>query len=320
VNKIGGVEVCSPIPLNDFELGPILTKPGKQKIRGKAALNYVRARTIDTEGNGDYGRIKRQQLFLSSLLRSALSSKVLSNPATLNSIVDTFIQNSFVDQVNTDDLLQLAQSMQGLDAGRVTFLTVPTSGTAEDGSGNEIPREADIREIFDAIINDEPLPGEKDEKPAGTTSGTPAPSTPSRPTAVTVSALDPYSVTMRVLNGTGIAGVATGLAESLANQGFGVQGVADASENRSDTVIRYGQGQQVAAATVAQLFPGASIQADNAVQSGIEVIVGSDYSGDLGSPALAGSQITVAELPRESGTDELPNDLTVTNAADTTCA
>ncbi|WP_437424378.1 LCP family glycopolymer transferase [Williamsia muralis] len=320
VNKIGGVEVCSPVPLNDFELGPILTKPGKQKIRGKAALNYVRARTIDTEGNGDYGRIKRQQLFLSSLLRGALSSKVLSNPATLNGIVDTFIQNSFVDQVNTDDLLQLAQSMQGLDAGRVTFLTVPTSGTAEDGSGNEIPRDADIRAIFDAIINDEPLPGEKEEKPAGTTTSTTTSSTPSRPADVTVSALDPYSVSMRVLNGTGTAGVATGIAESLANQGFGVQGVADASENRTDTVVRYGEGQQVAAATVAQLFPGASIQADNTVQSGIEVIVGSEYSGNLGSPALAGSQITVAELPRESGTDELPNDLTVTNAADTTCA
>lgn len=56
------------------------------------------------------------------------------------------------------------------------------------------------------------------------------------------------------------------------------------------------------------------------MQSGIEVIVGSDYSGNPGSPALAGSQITVAELPRESGTDELPNDLTVTNAGDTTCA
>lgn len=320
VNKIGGVEVCSPVPLNDFELGPILTKPGKQKIRGKAALNYVRARTIDTEGNGDYGRIKRQQLFLSSLLRGALSSKVLSNPATLNGIVDTFIQNSFVDQVNTDDLLQLAQSMQGLDAGRVTFLTVPTSGTAEDGSGNEIPRDADIRAIFDAIINDEPLPGEKEEKPAGTTTSTTTSPTPSRPADVTVSALDPYSVSMRVLNGTGTAGVATGIAESLANQGFGVQGVADASENRTDTVVRYGEGQQAAAATVAQLFPGASIQADNTVQSGIEVIVGSDYSGNLGSPALAGGQITVAELPRESGTDELPNDLTVTNAADTTCA
>jgi LCP family protein required for cell wall assembly len=319
VNKIGGVEVCSTTPLNDYELGPILTKPGKQKLRGKAALNYVRARTIDTEGNGDYGRIKRQQLFMSSLLRGALSSQVLSNPATLNGIIDTFIQYSFVDQVNTDDLLQLAQSMQGLDAGRVTFLTVPTSGTAEDGSGNEIPRDADIRAIFDAIINDQPLPGEKQETTqSGTSSSTPTP-TPSRPADVTVNALDPYSVSMRVLNGTGTAGVATGVSDSLANLGFEIQGVADASENRTDTVVRYGEGQQAAAATVAQLFPGATIQADNTVQSGIEVIVGSNYPGSLGPAAPYGSPITVGELPRESGTDALPNDLTVTNAGDTTC-
>lgn len=324
VNKIGGVEVCSTTPLNDYELGPILAKAGKKTLKGATALNYVRARNIETEGNGDYGRIKRQQLFMSSLLRSSLSSKVLSNPAKLNGIIDTFIKYSYVDQVDTDDLLQLAQSMQGLDAGRVTFLTVPTSGTAEDGSGNEIPRDDDIRAIFDAIINDEPLPGEKKETvpTSSTSSTTTAPSTSAapQPSVVTVNAVSPYSVSLRVLNGTGTTGVATGVSDSLAAQGFQVNGVADASENRTTTVIHYGAGQQAAAATIAQMFPGATIQSDETIQSGVEVIVGSDYSGELGATPAEGASITADELPRETGADELPNDLTVTNAGDTTCS
>jgi LCP family protein required for cell wall assembly len=320
VNKIGGVEVCSTTPLNDYELGPILAKAGKKTLKGATALNYVRARNIETEGNGDYGRIKRQQLFMSSLLRSSLSSKVLSNPAKLNGIIDTFIKYSYVDQVDTDDLLQLAQSMQGLDAGRVTFLTAPTSGTAEDGSGNEIPRDDDIRAIFDAIINDEPLPGEKKETTPSSSST--APSTTSaapKPSEVTVNAVSPYAVSLRVLNGTGTTGVATGISENLAAQGFGVNGVADASENRTDTVVRYGPGQQAAAATIAQLFPGATVQADANLQEGLEVIVGSTFTGDLGQAPVEGTPITVDELPRDSAADELPNDLTVTNAGDASC-
>ncbi|MCZ4553191.1 LCP family protein [Gordonia rubripertincta] len=323
VDKIGGVEVCSTVPLNDYELGPILTKAGKQTLRGGKALDYVRARNIETEGTGDYGRIKRQQLFMSSLLRASLSSKVLANPATLNGIIDTFIKYSFVDQVNTDDLLQLAQSMQGLDAGRVTFLTAPTSGTAEDGSGNEIPRDDDIRAIFDAIINDEPLPGEKQEAPSTTSSKTttkPTTSAAPKPSVTTVNAVSPYAVSLRILNGTGTTGVASGISESLAAQGYQVNGVADASENRTDTVVRYGAGQQAAAATVAQMFPGATIQSDPNLEAGIEVIVGSSFTGELGEAPYEGAQISADELAREADGGELPNDLTVTNAGDTSCS
>ena len=49
---------------------------------GHTALNYVRARSIATEDNGDYGRIKRQQLFLSSLLRSMISTETLFDYST----------------------------------------------------------------------------------------------------------------------------------------------------------------------------------------------------------------------------------------------
>src|SRR5699024_12106299 len=54
----------------DYELGTVLNRSGRQTIDGETALDYVRARNVSTEFNGDYGRIKRQQLFLASLLRS----------------------------------------------------------------------------------------------------------------------------------------------------------------------------------------------------------------------------------------------------------
>ena len=77
VDALGGVEVCTTTPLEDTELGTVLATAGRQKLDGPTALNYVRARSITTEDNGDYGRIKRQQLFLSSLLRSMISTETL---------------------------------------------------------------------------------------------------------------------------------------------------------------------------------------------------------------------------------------------------
>ncbi|MGK2318496.1 LCP family protein [Gordonia rhizosphera] len=330
VKAIGGVEVCSTTPLYDYELGQILRKAGTQKLTGRRALNYVRARTIASEGNGDYGRIKRQQLFMSSLLRSTLSGNVLSNPTKLNSIVNTFIEYSYVDGVDTQSLLDLAESMQGIEAGRVTFLTIPTSGTSTDGMNNEIPRIDDIDAIFNAIIDDQPLPGEQAKKVAASSSSqssskssssTAATSTTeAAPTRVTATAQSPGNVGVRILNGTGRSGVATEVSDQLSPLGFDVRGVADASENRVDTVVRYGPGEQDSAATLAMMFPGASIQLDRTVKSGVEVILGTDFDGTLASAPDTGTTISVPQLPQSTNPSNLPNDLAVTNAGDTTCS
>ena len=98
----------------------------------------MRARQVTTETNGDYGRIKRQQLFLSSLLRSLISKDTFFSLSKLNNVVNMFIDDSYVDNIQTKDLVDLGQSIQGVNAGRITFVTVPTVGYADE-YGNETP-------------------------------------------------------------------------------------------------------------------------------------------------------------------------------------
>src|SRR6202012_6087064 len=160
VEALGGVEVCSKTPLHDYELGTVLEHSGRQTVDGPTALNYVRARQVTTEFNGDYGRIKRQQLFLSSLLRTVISEDTLFSLSKLNNVVNMFISDTYVDNVQTKDLVQLGQSLQGMAAGHITFVTVPTGVT--DQNGDEPPRTADMKALFAAIINDDPLPLEND--------------------------------------------------------------------------------------------------------------------------------------------------------------
>ncbi len=92
----------------------------------------------------------------------------------LNNVVNMFIDDSYVDNIQTKDLVDLGQSIQGVNAGRVTFVTVPTGET--DSEGNEPPRVDDMRSLFDAIINDDPLPQEKNAD------NTPVPGTTPSPT------------------------------------------------------------------------------------------------------------------------------------------
>jgi LCP family protein required for cell wall assembly len=347
VDALGGVEVCSTTPLEDAELGTVLSTAGRQTIDGTTALNYVRARSIASEGNGDYGRIKRQQLFLSSLMRSMISTETLFDIDRLDEVVNTFIDDTYVDNVKTRDLVQLGQSMQGINAGRITFVTLPTTGEADD-EGNEVPRTQDIQALFDAIIDDKPLPGENDNNetlaPVTTTkssrassseSGTPTSTTETSSTAsvesdesssmttteeIKVVAADPRDITVQVGNATETKGLATAATHEFESFGFDVLD-PDYTDwgTRSSTTIYYSLGNEQAAATIAATLPGASIKRITGLDETIQVVLGSDFKS-VKYPQASGTPLTVSVTHAGTSTPtKLPSDLTVTNGADVTC-
>jgi LCP family protein required for cell wall assembly len=344
VDALGGVEVCSTAPLEDAELGPVLPSAGRQKLNGPSALNYVRARSIANEGNGDYGRIKRQQLFLSSLLRSMISSATLFDLDRLDEVVNTFIDDSYVDNVQTRDLVRLGQSLQGINAGRITFVTVPTTGIA-DADGNEVPRTQDVRALFDAIIDDEPLPGENDANetltPHTSTSKTtgasgtsseemtsPETTTTSEEVATTTTeevkavAADPRDVTVQVANGTERSGLVDAATQELQLYGFDVREPDYSSDwgTVTTTTVYYSLGNEQAAATIAATLPGATIERITGLGEVVQVVLGPDFT-TVKYPQASGTTLKVNVIHTGGGSTptKLPSDLTVTNGADVTC-
>lgn len=310
VDKVNGVEVCVSKPLIDDTLGTIIPEAGRHRIDGKTALNYVRARHVYGEERSDYDRINRQQKFLASLLRGALSSKMLLDPGRLNGFIQAFSQATFVDQVEPNDLLMLGKSLQDLESGAVTFLTVPTAGTTS--YGNEIPRTADIQAIFQAIRDDQPLPGEKTAPAPPPTSEAPVP--PS------LTAVDPSTLSLLVSNGSGIAGLAGSTASEMANLGFNIYNYGNYTEgNATETKVRYSAGHEAEAATVASAIPGATMQLDDSLGSIVELVLGEDYQQIVNEPTPVGSPITDVP-PVSTAPVELPSDLEHVNAGDDPCA
>ncbi|MFG1931382.1 LCP family protein [Mycobacterium sp. NPDC048908] len=327
VDAIGGVEVCSTTPLEDYELGTVLANAGRQVVDGHTALNYVRARQVTTETNGDYGRIKRQQLFLSSLLRSLISKEVFFSLSKLNNVVNMFIDDSYVDNIKTKDLVDLGQSIQGVNAGRITFVTVPTVGYPDE-YGNEIPRTDDMRALFDAIINDDPLPEEKNPDntpvpgtPESQTNAPEASRAPAPETAELVSAVttNPQDITVRVSNSTGENGLAATAATELQSHGFNVTSPDDYPGPLASTTVFFSPGNEQAAATVASSFANPTIERVSGMGDVVRVVLGSDFSS-VTPPSPSGSPVQVHVVKGASAPPtHLPEDLTVTNAADTTC-
>ncbi|MBB4855439.1 LCP family protein required for cell wall assembly [Mycobacteroides chelonae] len=344
VDALGGVEVCTPTPIEDYELGTVLENAGRQTIDGHTALQYVRARQVTTEYNGDYGRIKRQQLFLSSLLRSMISHNTFFSLRKLNGVVNTFIDDSYVDNIRTKDLVDLGQSLQDVKAGRITFLTVPTDGT--DAEGNETPRTTDIRKIFDAIINDDPLPGEL--QPDGTR--VPMPGTTAQDTTLASSergnatelgetsteittpaatpseqvelvTTEPSEINVHVSNSTGQTGLAASAASQLTQYGFGITTTDDYPSTLPTTTVFFSPGHEQQAATVAASFSGAKLQRIIGAQTTVRVVLGADYvsPGNLQAPPAAGSSVPLQLSSGAMAPTDLPIDLTVVNAGDASC-
>lgn len=327
VDALGGVEVCSTTPIEDYELGTVLSTAGRQVVDGHTALNYVRARQVTTETNGDYGRIKRQQLFLSSLLRSLISKETFFSLSKLNNVVNMFIADSYVDNLDTKDLVDLGQSVQGVSAGRITFVTVPTVGYADE-YGNEIPRTDDLRALFDAIINDDPLPEERnaDNTPVPGTRESLANPTPGQEDLggandeiVDAIATDPESVTVQVSNSTAESGLGATAANDLQAHGFNVTTPDDHPGPLSQTTVFFSAGNEEAAATVASSFADATVERSSGLGDVVQVVLGSDFSS-VAAPSPSGSPVQVhIHSGAKTPTTALPEDLTVTNAADTSC-
>ena len=222
-------------------------------------------------------------------------------------------------------------------AGHITFVTVPTGIT--DQNGDEPPRMDDVRSLFDAIINDDPLPQENDHNakslgtspsPGSTLGSTTSPATPTTKKAPTPTATpqaqreqvvttSPQAVTVRVSNATNQSGLATTATNQLKRNGFNVMTPDDYPSSVNATTVLFSPGNEQAAATVASAFANAKVQRVSGYGQVVQVVLGPDFNS-VTDPAPSGSSVTV-QLDRGSSNSRatLPDDLTVTNAADTTC-
>jgi LCP family protein required for cell wall assembly len=127
-SAVGGVAVCVP-QVNSTWLEQaygVTLSPGMQTLSGKSALEYVRAR----EGfgdNSDIGRMKRQQAFLSALVKKILDTGVYTNPITLYQLADAATSALTVDPSldSVTALEDLSLQLKSVPLKNLEFVTTP---------------------------------------------------------------------------------------------------------------------------------------------------------------------------------------------------
>jgi LCP family protein required for cell wall assembly len=264
VSALGGVDVCLAEPVNDVKSGLNLPA-GISTVKGDQALAYVRTRY--TIGNGsDIGRIDRQQAFISSVIDKARSSGTLLNPVKLVRFLDAATKSLTTDPelASLNEMRKLAQEVRAIPPKDITFVTTPWLVNPDDPN-TIVWQQPKTNKIWKALRTDAvyppptPKPDQIDGKP--------------------LTAL-PATISVRVLNGSGVDGAASDAAAELTAAGYNVVGVDTASsQDFVSTVVRYDEDNADAARTLTAAIPGSSRVISNGLGTTVDVVVGKDWPG-----------------------------------------
>ena len=299
VNALGGVKMYFPEPVFDAYSGLQVFTPGCISLDGVHALQVVRARhlqykppgvtTTDPnywpfENQSDLARIRRDHEFL-RVLGTAVAKNGLSNPITDEQLISSVAPQLEVDKsFSTSDMLNMVLDFHGVDPNKAPQLTLPVQvdqfGSYQyQGSSYgdiEFPSDVQDNQVIDQFLGigatTDPMTG----RPL------PAPST----------------VSVSVLNGSGVTDQATQTGAALGALGFRVVGLGDSTPvgTEAETVVYFAQktaADQGAAEAVARSISGSVITALGPTTDGaqVTVVTGTQFAVDAPAttPTTAGT-------------------------------
>ncbi|MFJ9413579.1 LCP family protein [Streptomyces sp. NPDC101227] len=157
VNAVDGVPICLDRNLKDKKSGADFKK-GCQTLDGTAALAFVRQR--HQEAQGDLGRTRNQQKFLSALAHRAGAPDTMLNPfalyPALNAGLDTLVADRDTGLL---DLLAMFRAIGNVTGGRGKQINAPVSGVGIPTSkGSAVVWDtARARRLFRELHDDRPV-------------------------------------------------------------------------------------------------------------------------------------------------------------------
>lgn len=272
VDVLGGVPVCTARPLRD-EYSGLDLPAGASTLDGGQALSYVRARHLD--GDSDFGRMRRQQRFIASVIDKATSSGVLMNPVKTNRVASALLDSVRADQgFGTGEMLALGEAMRGFTPGSAEFVSVPVADPDHrvPGLGSTVRWDAGgAKKLFGALRDDRPLAertgtDERKQPGAGAEQGALVDVAPNR-------------VRVQVENGTRRTGLGHRVDRALRGTGFLTTGIprnAD-RQNAPRTVISYDPRWNRSVRSLAAALPGAKLAKEEGRGPTMKVTVGADF-------------------------------------------
>jgi LCP family protein required for cell wall assembly len=283
VDEVGGVYIDVDRRYYNKNVGTAATnyddidlQPGYQKLDGADALDFVRYRHTDS----DYARIARQQMFLSELKRQTKQLGNLTKPTALRRI---FAENIETNLTNVPKFLSILELALTAPKDRIARVSIQGSGNMVNGASVEMASTTEVAQKVADWKEPEFV----------------------QPSGAAAKPIDPRTVDVTVLNGSGRLLAAEDVAQALNAKRYAtsVGGNADSFDHPTSEVY-YAHGFREPARKVAQLLgPGATIGALSGAEArGNEVVVvtGADWTGKLAPPPAAQKEPAAATVDTTS--------------------
>jgi polyisoprenyl-teichoic acid--peptidoglycan teichoic acid transferase len=156
VDALGGVKVDVKVPFTAVRgTSSYVFKEGPNTLNGTKALAFVRERYAFPDG--DYQRVRNQQLVLKAVIAKILDTGALRNPVTLQKVLSAVSPYlSFAPVLDSVEAGRLALSLRDVQSQDTVAFTLPAAGTGTSADGQSIvlPDPAAIEEIKAALSED----------------------------------------------------------------------------------------------------------------------------------------------------------------------
>jgi LCP family protein required for cell wall assembly len=289
VNALGGINMYFPEPVFDQYSGLDVQTTGCIHLDGIHALQVVRARHLQykgpgvtsddpyywpQEGESDLARIRRDHEFL-RVLATAVAQRGLGNLLTDERIISSVAPQLVVDSgFSTSNMVNLALTYHSTNAYDVPQMTLPVMVGSfgqyyYEGGGYgdvEFTSEPQDQAVIDQFL--------------GVSSSTDTMNGGLLP--------DPNTISVSILDGSGISSAGSMAASGLQALGFKVVGSGYASPvgEEAETVVEYSQDTpaiEAAAQAVAHAFSGQVVMAMGPTtdDAQVTVVTGSDFAVNM---------------------------------------
>jgi LCP family protein required for cell wall assembly len=333
VDALGGINMSFPESVFDAESGLNVQAASCVHLDGTQALQVVRARHLQYDAPGtstsdaeywpqeaqsDLARINRDHEFL-RVLATAVAKKGLGNPISDLDLINSVKADLTFDQSwSVNDMASLVLDFHSVNINSVPQLTLPVAVVTDpDGTAGslvyqgssygdvEFPSQALDQSVIDQVLG------------IGSTidsmTGSPLPA--------------PSSVTLSVMNGSGVYNQATDTSDALTALGFHSVGVGDtpAVGDVAETVVYYGSrsaGTEAAAESVTRSLSGSVIMAydPSQVTDGAQVTVVTGTQFAVNAPASSTTPTSAGTTPTTSSTPTSSDAIAAPSASNPTLA
>lgn len=257
VDAVGGVEVCLPERVDD-DKAMLHLPAGRQTLGGEQALGYVRARYSFGDGS-DIGRIQRQQMFIASMAKKVMSGETLTDPVRLFGFLDAGTKAVTTDPGLTPGVMKdLAESLRGLTAGKIRFITTPWHySVSQPGRVEWVQPQAN--QLFRIVAKDAELTGVQGGQ----------------------AKMPRSKVAVELRNGTYRTGLGAQVAAVLEQRGYHIVKIADTVRKPyRKSMILYGPNGEARVPTLAKDLPRSRPRLVPAARTArLVLILGDDWRG-----------------------------------------